>query len=215
MKPRDNSKLDPSVRLLDAMVRGVDPSIEDEEARGQRELVHSESIPAKMRSEGMMWSEEVKEKLEELGFEVGEIDASDPWFRSCKLPQGWKREGSDHPMWSYIVDERGFRRISIFYNAAFYDRDAHMLLIGEPSTAAQDAYYKTVRKEIGEYPQWEVKRTQDGDVAVYTATELVVEDGHSAFDHEAGEFKTTGRIIVHRVDMEGNLISTREVGPTH
>jgi hypothetical protein len=35
---------------------------------------------------------------------------------------------SDHAMWSYLVDELGRERVSIFYKAAFYDRSAHMSL---------------------------------------------------------------------------------------
>lgn len=206
-KPVNTSNQDPRVHLMDAMVQGSGRSIEAAEARGQEELVQSESIPS--------MSMEMEEKLKELGFELGEIDASDPWFRHCKLPRGWKREGSGHSMWSYIVDERGFRRISIFYKAAFYDRDAFMSLDDKPCTAAQNEYYEKAREAIGDYPQWMIKRTQDGDISVYTATEQVVEDGREVYDHEAGEFKTTGRIVVHRVDMEGNLISTQEEGPAH
>ncbi len=206
MKPIDTSKLDSTVRLLDAIVQGSGRSIEGEEARGQEELVQSESIPTQMRSEGM------EEKLKELGFELGEVDESDPLFRSCKLPQDWKREASGHRLWSYIVDERGFRRISISYKAAYYDRRAFMSFVGKPCTAAQDAYDEKARKAIGDYPQWDIERTQDGDISVYTATERVVEDGHNVYDHEAGDCKATGRVVVHRVDMEGNLISTQEEG---
>jgi hypothetical protein len=40
------------------------------------------------------------------------------------LPPGWKVVPTDHSMWSDLVDAKGEKRASIFYKAAFYDRDA-------------------------------------------------------------------------------------------
>ena len=73
---------------------------------------------------------EARAEFEALGFTFGEPDAGDPMFRPATLPAGWQRKGSDHAMWSYIIDEHGRDRISIFYKAAFYDRDAFMSLVG-------------------------------------------------------------------------------------
>jgi len=42
------------------------------------------------------------------------------------MPEGWRFEQSDHSMWSNLVDGNGFKRGSMFYKAAFYDRSAHL-----------------------------------------------------------------------------------------
>lgn len=47
-------------------------------------------------------------------------------IRRTVVPDGWKKEGLDHDMWSYLVDDKKRRRASIFYKAAFYDRSAHI-----------------------------------------------------------------------------------------
>jgi hypothetical protein len=88
--------------------------IEGQEARGQREVVNSDRIPTKGN---------VKE-LEALGFVLGDVDPRDELFRSVTLPAGWSRAGTGHSMYSDIVDANGRPRVSIFYKAAFYDRDA-------------------------------------------------------------------------------------------
>jgi hypothetical protein len=53
----------------------------------------------------------------------------DPLFRQATLPTGWAREGSEHSMGSYIVDELGRRRCSIFFKNAFYDRSANLSVV--------------------------------------------------------------------------------------
>lgn len=93
--------------------------IERQEVAGQREMVNSDVIPTEMLdcTEG---------DLTALGFGLGPVVDGDPLFRCVTLPTGWKREGSDHDMWSFIVDSDGYRRCSVFYKAAFYDRKAHI-----------------------------------------------------------------------------------------
>jgi len=66
--------------------------------------------------------------FEALGFTFGPVDPHDPLFRPATLPDGWTKEGSDHDMWSYVVDELGRRRVGVFYKAAFHDRHADMTL---------------------------------------------------------------------------------------
>lgn len=115
----DTSARDPYVHLLGAMSDGSSKYITDMEAAGQRQLVQSQDLPTRMGAQA---------EYEALGFTFGDPHPSDPMFRPATLPAGWKREGSDHAMWSYIVDELGRRRVAIFYKAAFYDRDAFMSL---------------------------------------------------------------------------------------
>lgn len=94
---------------------GAGRFIEKQEADGQRQLVESLSFPVKGDQD---------EALIAMGFEFGEPYSSDPMFRDAKLPAGWKKQASDHSMWSYIVDEQSRKRVAVFYKAAFYDRDS-------------------------------------------------------------------------------------------
>lgn len=93
------------------------------EAEGQRQLVNSDRLPTRV-----LHTVGGDEAFLALGFTFGPPDSGDSLFRPATLPVGWKRERSDHAMWSYLVDEHGRHRVSIFYKAAFYDRDAHMSL---------------------------------------------------------------------------------------
>lgn len=103
---------------LGAMMGGGG-AIEAQEARGQRELVESEQLPVRMM--GVTDAD-----LITLGFTLGEPTPGDKLFRPATLPPGWKKQATDHSMWSKIVDESGRERFSIFYKASFYDRDAFM-----------------------------------------------------------------------------------------
>ena len=87
------------------------------EARGQQELVNSAQLPVDGSDDPDILA---------MGITFGDITPGDDLFREATLPEGWKKEGSDHNMWSYVVDVEGNRRISVFYKAAFYDRRAFM-----------------------------------------------------------------------------------------
>lgn len=91
--------------------------IEGLEARGQREAVHSDTLPTE-GSEDPAWAK--------MGVRFGEPVPGDDLFRYVELPPGWKKLASDHSMWNKLVDERGRERGSFFYKAAFYDRRAHI-----------------------------------------------------------------------------------------
>jgi hypothetical protein len=128
--PHNTTQDSPFLRMLDALdaqQRTGDPTnmILEQEARGQEQLVNSDVLPSKINSPRGF---DVKAKMtDELGFKFGELVDGDPLFQHVELPKGWKKvadSGSD--MWSQVVDEQGRERISIFYKAAFYDRDAFM-----------------------------------------------------------------------------------------
>lgn len=108
--------------LLAEGMAGESPSkmITDMEKSGQRQLVASHQLPAKVQSP------HTDADFEALGFTFGPPVDGDPLFRAATLPQGWSKQASDHDMWSYVVDERGRRRVAVFYKAAFYDRRAFM-----------------------------------------------------------------------------------------
>jgi hypothetical protein len=113
---------DPFLHLLGAMSEGSTDYITGMEAEGQRQLVNSDQLPTEAP-----WN-----RLEELGFVRGKIVEGDPLFTHCTLPEGWRRAETDHPMHSDILDERGVKRVGVFYKAAFYDRraDAHLVNVG-------------------------------------------------------------------------------------
>lgn len=118
--PENTVNRDPLVHLIGAMSDDPDRYITDMESAGQRQLVESADVPSNMRDS--------QSDFEALGFVFGEPYQHDPMFRPATFPVGWKREASDHPLWSYILDQHGRRRVSIFYKAAWYDRQAFMYL---------------------------------------------------------------------------------------
>lgn len=103
------------------VVNGPD-EIERSEAQGQREFVASDTLPIDLKD---------KESFESLGFVFGKVVENDPLFQYVTLPKGWKKQSTDHSMWSKIVDQDGNERVSIFYKAAFYDRRAFASLVSQ------------------------------------------------------------------------------------
>ena len=116
---------DPAGAFIDAMLeKRPGASIEKMEARGQQEFVESDVFLIDVGRSG-------RGPYEDLGFKfLGPVEGDD-LFQYVTLPDGWKREGSDHDTWSYIVDADGANRVRVFYKAAFYDRRAHASLITE------------------------------------------------------------------------------------
>lgn len=100
------------------LVAATPGGIEAQEAAGQRMLVSREMLPNKCYNV-------TREQMEALGFTFGK-DVDD-LFVEATLPDGWSKQAApDHSMWSYLYDEKGRKRASIFYKAAFYDRRTDM-----------------------------------------------------------------------------------------
>lgn len=120
--PDYNDRFDAEMMALTALATGsADGLIEDAEARGQQALVNSADLPSRGSYGRPLDKALIEEKTGILfGDEVNDL------FVRATLPAGWKKEGSDHAMWSYLLDDKGRRRASIFYKAAFYDRSAHI-----------------------------------------------------------------------------------------
>jgi hypothetical protein len=116
---------------LGGMARGKDAvsaqndAIQTQEKHGQQNLVNSSQLPKNI------WPVNGKAVLEAAGVKFLGVDQDDPLFQSVELPQGWKKVGTNHDMWSDLVDEIGKVRAAIFYKAAFYDRKAHMDVVVE------------------------------------------------------------------------------------
>lgn len=119
--PINSSKTRPKHFLLDAMTLGTSGAIEMQESQGQHSFVSSETLPTR----GLM---KLKLELEAMGIKVGTEVDGDPLFTYVELPKGWKKEATNHAMWSDLLDNKGRKRAAIFYKAAFYDRDAHFSL---------------------------------------------------------------------------------------
>lgn len=101
MTIENTTERDPLHHLVGAMSDGTSGYIEGMEAAGQRQIVNSTKLPTDLNGG-------TREEFEALGFTFGEVDPRDPMFQEATLPEGWKREGSDHA--TYIVDERGIER---------------------------------------------------------------------------------------------------------
>ena len=163
-------------RMPWALFGGAPGAIEAQEARGQAELLKSEMLPVKTQTDD--------DKFIELGFQFDEPVNSDDLFRGARLPDGWKREGSDHAMWSYIVDDRGIRRVSIFYKAAFYDRDAFMGLINVGANFVTEFVY-AYPEDRASRPEWSPVYTEaELQAAIDTCTRNL-EDEYASADSRA------------------------------
>lgn len=107
-----------------AATLGAAGAIEKMEAEGQSEFVASEVLPIRLDLPyGMRGKTNVDTEMTKMGFVLGK--PVDDLFRQARLPKGWKKKPApDHDMWSYVYDQKGRKRLSIFYKAAFYDRSA-------------------------------------------------------------------------------------------
>lgn len=95
---------------------GFNPNaIERQEAQGQAALVESPQLPVNGSEDPC---------FEKMGIIWGDPTPGDEIFRQAQLPEGWKKQPTDHAMWSHLVDDKGRVRARIFYKAAFYDRSA-------------------------------------------------------------------------------------------
>ncbi len=106
------------------LVASTPGGIERQEKRGQEDFVNSTLFPFQCEMDS---AKEGLEVLEKWGFKFGK--KVDELFMECVLPDGWKKEASDHSMHSDIVDDKGRRRVGIFYKAAFYDRRASFHIV--------------------------------------------------------------------------------------
>lgn len=113
----DTTREDPQFRLTRALVMGGSAMIEDDEKRGQQALAKSCQIPRKLNGDK-------EEDLTAMGIKLGP-NCEDKLFRFAEFPEGWTiKPHINHAMWSDLLDARGLPRATIFYKAAFYDRDA-------------------------------------------------------------------------------------------
>lgn len=113
--PINTSKTQPEDFLLDVAAVGTSNAIEMQESEGQHFFVASETLP----------TDGDKTPLEASGVKFLGTVEGDPLFQYVVLPKGWKKQATEHPMHSDLLDKKGRKRAGIFYKAAFYDRSAH------------------------------------------------------------------------------------------
>lgn len=160
---QDFSKQPLVARLAIAMGEGMNGLIEQQEANGQRQLVNSAVLPKNAE-----WA-----TLQRWGVIKG--DSADDLFVHCQLPEGWQKRATDHSMWSELIDAEGLKRASIFYKAAFYDRDAFVDVI-EQRYRAVNRHHDGARgygivvdqateQTVAEFPvgRWGIATDENGD----------------------------------------------------
>lgn len=106
--------------IENALVATRPGGIERQEAEGQKDFVANQTLPIHFNSGA-------KEDLELYGLVFG--NEVDDLFQQVQLPEGWRKKGTDHSMWSSLLDEQGRARAMLFYRAAFYNRSAHIDLV--------------------------------------------------------------------------------------
>lgn len=101
------------------MILGGNPvrDIEQQEAGGQRSVIHSDTLPSRGYD---------RAPLEAAGVAFGEPVPGDPLFVYATLPDGWRKVATGHSLYSKLLDDQGRVRATIMYKAAFYDRDASL-----------------------------------------------------------------------------------------
>jgi hypothetical protein len=167
--------------LLEAMLfnmEGKSPSaaIEAQEARGQAELAAAATTGNAQLPTRSPWDE-----LEKAGVKrLGPVDGDD-LFQRAELPAGWSIKRTDHSMWSHLLDDKGRKRASIFYKAAFYDRRA---------TLSLDTRFKIESYEHPDYEKIAMSTVKDGDKVVFTSDRIELRDDKDRYgyrDKETGE----------------------------
>lgn len=160
------------------VVASTPGGIEAQEKEGQQMLVNSELLPIDMGGCYRPGAPMAEELLKSFGCEFGD-PSEDGLFISVQLPTGWKKVINPyHNMWSYLVDEENRWRASIFYKAAFYDRQAHLRL--EPRIVLEEKYPEhNAQKQIYKVSiiadrkaRKETREIASVDDKIYTATTL-------------------------------------------
>ena len=158
---------------LENFLVAADPGgIEAQEARGQSAFVSSTTLPRRGNGHN---SAEIKALLEAMGITFGK--EVDDLFVEAILPKGWTKKATDHSMWSHLVDEKGRERASIFYKAAFYDRNAFISLT--PFITTREEYFDADGHTTEDYNHYKTGRhivkTADGEI-LFTSSQYAKKD---------------------------------------
>lgn len=127
----DTKKVETPEVHTEWLLGGNPNAIEAQEAAGQKSLARSSQLPIVGSPGSPRFGElaaDVETAWRKTGIDFGPVKDGE-LFRDAALPDGWEIKPTDHSMWSDLVDDIGRIRASIFYKAAFYDRDAFMELL--------------------------------------------------------------------------------------
>lgn len=117
---------------------GIKPPVENDERAGGQEMVVAEQLPIDGFMTGSDPAGHRRRSVEaaifnkifiEAGGKIGAASYGDDLFVDVTLPPGWKKQATDHALWTHLLDARGNVRAKIFYKAAFYDRSSHLAAV--------------------------------------------------------------------------------------
>jgi hypothetical protein len=177
-------------QLENAAAASTPGGIEAQEAAGQKTLVASQLFPKKLGYKET-WSQ-----YEALGFKI--IEPSDEIFDVVEFPEGWTREATDHNMWSKVLDEKGRKRVSVFYKAAFYDRSASAHLVRRYTVSVEYSYANN----------WQ---TSEQQAVIKDGNTIVKRVGRTVSRERAGEEYFN---LVSKYETEANELAD-ELYPDH
>ncbi len=166
-KPKKEDGMDLLFRAL--ATGSPSDAILSQESDGQKSFVTSETLPTNMYGD-------TKAVLEAAGVKFLGIVEDDPLFQYVELPNGWKKVATDHSMWSNLVDNKGRKRASIFYKAAFYDRSAH---IGVNRRYGISIDYNRLDAE-----KVAVAMVTDGNAVIFATDPIGFEEDEARYDAE-------------------------------
>lgn len=86
------------------LMGGNPGAIEAQEAQGQKELVNSSQLPVKVNGH---LNVDIKDQYALMGIKVIDYTKGDTLFFDTILPEGWKKQSTDHSMWSKLIDDKG------------------------------------------------------------------------------------------------------------
>lgn len=115
-----NPQTGPGAPLLVADAMGghsIESNILAMEERGGRQIAAQTS---RLPTQGL---DRDRAAFEAMGIKIGAVCEDDKLFTRVEMPEGFKIV-SNSSLWSKLVDAQGRERASMFYKAAFYDRDA-------------------------------------------------------------------------------------------
>lgn len=101
--------------LVDAMERSP-----------QRELLHSSRLPTRINNP--FNTEDTETIYKKWGVKVMGQSNDDPLFYDVILPNGWRMEQTNHPLWSNLVDDQDHTRGEVFFKSSIGDHDAFINL---------------------------------------------------------------------------------------
>jgi hypothetical protein len=154
------------------------------ERAGGRALLADAKLPFKG-----LHSPELRASLEALGFQFGaecggrSTDTGASMYIECKLPQGW-RKGSDpndyYGRSSYLFDEQGRKRASMFTKETSYDRYASITFLRRYTV--KDLYVNKDGEEVEYRESTDIRVVlADGGVP-FQKQSTVPRDGYKALE---------------------------------